>query len=173
MRGSYRTAGRLVRPRGVDDDPPFPIRKRRRLRGCPYSASGLYVVTLCIQGRRCLLGRPSIDGIAVTPAGRMVGATWEAIPHAFPSLLLDVYVVMPNHLHGILNFTDRDGGRPRPCLGDVIRWFVLAITWGILIGTYSSVYVAKNIVLMLGVKRDWSNDDKSGAAGTQFADVDA
>ncbi|MDP5305568.1 protein translocase subunit SecF [Paracoccus spongiarum] len=43
--------------------------------------------------------------------------------------------------------------------GDVIRGFVFAITFGILIGTYSSVYVAKNVVLWLGVKRDWSKKD--------------
>ncbi|OSP56278.1 protein translocase subunit SecF [Pseudoruegeria sp. SK021] len=55
--------------------------------------------------------------------------------------------------------------------GDVIRGFVFAITWGVVIGTYSSVFVAKNIVLYLGVKRDWSK--KSATAGTQFADIDA
>ncbi|MFD1794393.1 protein translocase subunit SecF [Paracoccus aurantiacus] len=43
--------------------------------------------------------------------------------------------------------------------GDVIRGFVFAITFGIVIGTYSSIYVAKNIVLWLGVKRDWSKPD--------------
>jgi len=58
--------------------------------------------------------------------------------------------------------------------GDVIRGFVFAITWGVIVGTYSSVYVAKNVVLMLGVKRDWSKpSDGSGGAGTQFANVDA
>ncbi|AUH33918.1 protein translocase subunit SecF [Paracoccus tegillarcae] len=51
--------------------------------------------------------------------------------------------------------------------GDVIRSFVFAITFGIVIGTYSSVYVAKNVVLWLGVKRDWSKPDPK-AAGTQF-----
>jgi preprotein translocase subunit SecF len=52
--------------------------------------------------------------------------------------------------------------------GDVIRGFVLAITWGIFVGTYSSVYVAKNIVLMLGVKRDWGKEADAAKAGTQF-----
>jgi len=52
--------------------------------------------------------------------------------------------------------------------GDVIRGFVFAMTWGVIVGTYSSVYVAKNVVLMLGVKRDWAKKD-DGAAGTQFA----
>lgn len=57
--------------------------------------------------------------------------------------------------------------------GDVIRGFVFAITWGVIVGTYSSVYVAKNVVLMLGVKRDWSKPSDGGGAGTQFASVDA
>ncbi|WP_265501089.1 protein translocase subunit SecF [Paracoccus beibuensis] len=43
--------------------------------------------------------------------------------------------------------------------GDVIRGFVFAITFGILIGTYSSIYVAKNVVLWLGVRRDWGKPD--------------
>jgi preprotein translocase subunit SecF len=55
--------------------------------------------------------------------------------------------------------------------GDVIRGFVFAITWGVIVGTYSSVYVAKNIVLMLGTKRDWSKPDAN--QGNQFADIDA
>ncbi|MCB2135036.1 MAG: protein translocase subunit SecF [Rhodobacteraceae bacterium] len=52
--------------------------------------------------------------------------------------------------------------------GDVIRGFVFAMTWGVIVGTYSSVYVAKNVVLYLGVKRDWGKKDDT-PAGTQFA----
>jgi preprotein translocase subunit SecF len=55
--------------------------------------------------------------------------------------------------------------------GDVIRGFVFAITWGVIVGTYSSVYVAKNVVLLLGTKRDWSKPDQT--AGTQFGKTDA
>ncbi|MWB78552.1 protein translocase subunit SecF [Pseudooceanicola sp. 216_PA32_1] len=55
--------------------------------------------------------------------------------------------------------------------GDVIRGFVFAITWGVVVGTYSSVYVAKNIVLWLGVKRDWTKPDAN--KGNQFANIDA
>ncbi len=54
--------------------------------------------------------------------------------------------------------------------GDVIRGFVFAIFWGVIVGTYSSVYVAKNVVLMLGIDRD---PKKPTDAGTQFADIDA
>ncbi|MBT9382277.1 protein translocase subunit SecF [Pseudooceanicola sp. CBS1P-1] len=56
--------------------------------------------------------------------------------------------------------------------GDVIRGFVFAITWGVVVGTYSSVYVAKNIVLWLGVKRDWTKKS-NGGKGNQFANIDA
>jgi preprotein translocase subunit SecF len=57
--------------------------------------------------------------------------------------------------------------------GDVIRGFVFAIFFGVIVGTYSSVYVAKNIVLMLGVKRDWSKaSGEVQAAGTQFKTSD-
>jgi preprotein translocase SecF subunit len=56
--------------------------------------------------------------------------------------------------------------------GDVIRGFVFAITWGIVVGTYSSIYIAKNIVLMLGVKRDWSKTAKKPVSG-QFGNIDA
>ncbi len=55
--------------------------------------------------------------------------------------------------------------------GDVIRGFTFAMIWGVVIGTYSSIFVASVILLRLGVKRDWDKTDN--AAGTQFADVDA
>lgn len=55
--------------------------------------------------------------------------------------------------------------------GDVIRGFVFAMTWGVIVGTYSSVFVATTILLFFGVKRDWSKPDAN--AGNQFGNVDA
>jgi preprotein translocase subunit SecF len=55
--------------------------------------------------------------------------------------------------------------------GDVIRGFVFAMIWGVIVGTYSSVFVASAILNRLGVKRDWSKP--SAGAGTQFANIDA
>lgn len=52
--------------------------------------------------------------------------------------------------------------------GDVIRGFVFAMTLGVVIGTYSSVFVAKNLVLYIGTKRDWSKPSDEGPNGTQF-----
>lgn len=50
--------------------------------------------------------------------------------------------------------------------GDVIRGFVFAMIWGVVVGTYSSVFIATNVLLHLGVKRDWSKQDSK--SGTQF-----
>ncbi|MFK7754898.1 MAG: protein translocase subunit SecF [Sedimentitalea sp.] len=55
--------------------------------------------------------------------------------------------------------------------GDVIRGFVFAMIWGVIVGTYSSVFVASAILLYLGVKRDWSKP--TGNAGNQYANIDA
>lgn len=55
--------------------------------------------------------------------------------------------------------------------GDVIRGFVFAMIWGVIVGTYSSVFVASAILLYLGVKRDWSKPDNT--TGNQFSNVDA
>ena len=54
--------------------------------------------------------------------------------------------------------------------GDVIRGFIFAMIWGVIVGTYSSVFVASALLLRLGVKRDWSKPDAN--TGNQFANVD-
>ena len=55
--------------------------------------------------------------------------------------------------------------------GDVIRGFVFAMIWGVIVGTYSSIFVASAILLYFGVKRDWSKPDAN--AGNQYANIDA
>jgi preprotein translocase subunit SecF len=55
--------------------------------------------------------------------------------------------------------------------GDVIRGFVFAMIWGVIVGTYSSIFVASAVLLYTGVKRDWSKPDNT--AGNQFANIDA
>lgn len=55
--------------------------------------------------------------------------------------------------------------------GDVIRGFVFAMIWGVIVGTYSSVFVASTVLLKLGVKRDWSKS--ANTAGNQYSNIDA
>jgi putative transposase len=82
-----------------------PRRKVLRIANCDYSRTGPYFVTICTGGRRCTLG--SIDssgGIHLTAAGRIVQQEWRALTSRFPGLLLDEFVIMPNHLHAVLAF---------------------------------------------------------------------
>jgi preprotein translocase subunit SecF len=55
--------------------------------------------------------------------------------------------------------------------GDVIRGFVFAMIWGVIVGTYSSIFVATAILLYFGVKRDWSKQEPD--QGNQYANIDA
>lgn len=55
--------------------------------------------------------------------------------------------------------------------GDVIRGFVFAMIWGVIVGTYSSIFVASAILLYFGVKRDWTKQDPN--TGNQYANIDA
>ena len=55
--------------------------------------------------------------------------------------------------------------------GDVIKGFVFAMIWGVIVGTYSSIFIAGTALLYLGVKRDWSKP--SANKGNQFGDIDA
>ncbi len=83
-------------------DPERHHRRSIRLKGYDYSTPGLYVATICIQHRRPLLGA-IIDGeMHPTPAAGMVRTVWNEIPWAYPSVEIDAFVVMPNHIHGIV-----------------------------------------------------------------------
>ncbi|ADR37677.1 hypothetical protein Ocepr_2229 [Oceanithermus profundus DSM 14977] len=79
-----------------------PRRRRTRLAGYDYRSPGAYFVTLVTQGRACLFGEVD-EGVMVTnAAGRMVEEWWLSLPGKFAGALLDAFVVMPNHFHGLL-----------------------------------------------------------------------
>jgi REP element-mobilizing transposase RayT len=77
-----------------------------RLKGYDYSQAGAYFVTICTQGRACLFGEVVYGEMRLNDAGRMVVAEWERLPALFPNVVLDAFVVMPNHIHGIVILTD-------------------------------------------------------------------
>ena len=73
-----------------------------RLRNYDYSQPGSYFVTICVQHRKCLFGT-IIDGkMRLNEIGRIVVECWNHISQHIPSVELDEYVVMPNHMHGII-----------------------------------------------------------------------
>lgn len=59
-------------------------------------------MTVCIQHRECLLGKIASGQMRLTAAGEMIRKTWQEIPAYYAGIALDAYVVMPNHLHGVV-----------------------------------------------------------------------
>jgi putative transposase len=77
-------------------------RRSVRLRQYDYAQAGAYFVTICVQGRECLLGEVVSAAVVLSPFGRMADNWWNDLPRRFPDLDLDGWVVMPNHMHGIV-----------------------------------------------------------------------
>jgi REP element-mobilizing transposase RayT len=107
-----------------------------RLRGYDYSLPGAYFVTICAYQRKCVLADIPGGLLRLTETGRIAQECWAEIPAHFPHVYLDVYVIMPNHIHGILGITDRPSKRPLPgvpavapgSLAAVVRAFKSATT---------------------------------------------
>ena len=80
------------------------INQRRsiRLKGYDYSQAGLYFVTICTHQRQCLFNETGKDPARQNPAWLMIKSNWAELPARFSFIELDDFVVMPNHLHGLL-----------------------------------------------------------------------
>ncbi|MDN5271898.1 hypothetical protein QTO31_07930 [Chloroflexus sp. MS-CIW-1] len=87
-------------------DPNRHHRRSIRLKGYDYSQAGAYFITICTQDRACLFGKVVNGEMRLNDAGRMVLAEWNMLPERFPHVVLDAFVVMPNHVHGIVVITN-------------------------------------------------------------------
>jgi len=86
-------------------------RRSVRLPGYDYSSIGGYFVTICVDDHSRNLGRFVNGKIFLSPTGRMAQEFWVKIPHHFPHVGLDQFIIMPNHVHGIITFVDEPPGR--------------------------------------------------------------
>jgi putative transposase len=80
------------------------FRPSTRLRGFDYLACYAYFVTVCLTDRLCVFGSISNDQVSFSRRGQIARDCWLDIPNHHPHVELDVFVVMPNHIHGILRF---------------------------------------------------------------------
>ncbi len=114
-----------------------------RIRGYDYRLPGAYFVTICAHRRKCMFGDVVRGEMQLNAAGCVVQAAWFDLPRQYPGVACDVFVVMPNHVHGVLVFaagetiaselalsrhiaeaTQPDRNlRIAPTLGDVVRGF--------------------------------------------------
>ncbi|ACF46473.1 conserved hypothetical protein [Prosthecochloris aestuarii DSM 271] len=91
-----------------DSNGKHPLRKRKHLRlsEYDYAQEGAYFVTVCTQDKKCLFGDVVDTAMVLNDAGEMVERCWQEIPVHFPHVALDCFVVMPNHVHGIVFIGD-------------------------------------------------------------------
>ena len=93
----------------MDYEPALSQRRSLRLQGYDYAKAGAYFVTVVTQDRLCLFGEIVDGGARLNQAGRLVADTWQWLETRYPSVLLDEYVVMPNHVHGLLVIAGEGG----------------------------------------------------------------
>ncbi|HEX9728709.1 MAG TPA: transposase [Gemmatimonadales bacterium] len=77
-------------------------RRSIRLSGYDYARPGAYFVTACTQNRTCLFGDVVAGEMRLNDVGQVATQCWLAIPDHFPNVTLDSFVIMPNHVHGII-----------------------------------------------------------------------
>jgi REP element-mobilizing transposase RayT len=123
-------------------DPEKHDRRSIRLPHYDYGQPGAYFITTCTQGRVCLFGDVVQGQTTLNAYGRIVAEEWHRTERIRDHVALDAFVVMPNHVHGIIGITHRSDRRrgeskfaptrgfksPSQTLGAIVRGFKGATT---------------------------------------------
>jgi putative transposase len=102
-------------------DPDKHHRRSIRMQGYDYAQAGAYFITICTHHRESLFGEVQNDMMNPNIYGKLVAQNWQRLSEFHSNLSLDAFVVMPNHLHGILIL--RDVGGPLKPIGEMIGRF--------------------------------------------------
>ena len=105
---------------------PFPQRKSPRLKDYDYSESGAYFITICTHQRQYLFGAIQSERMFLSSFGEFAVACWDVIPDHYADVELDGFVIMPNHVHGIIVFPGRSDFKT--ILGRVVNGYKGAVT---------------------------------------------
>lgn len=102
-------------------------RKKIRLANYDYSSVGAYFITLCTKNKEHNLSKIIVgDGFPVpknTNYGDMVNKYINEIKIKYPSVSIDKYVIMPNHIHMIIVISQSGTGNPSPTISTIMGWF--------------------------------------------------
>jgi putative transposase len=105
------TIQQIILVNNMDINPTLQSSKKRRsirLQGYDYTKSGAYFVSICSKNMDCIFGDISSGIMHLNQIGDMVNQCWHDIPKHFPHVELDSYVIMPNHIHGIIVIENHD-----------------------------------------------------------------
>jgi putative transposase len=91
----------------------FPRRRNIRLRSYDYSWHGAYFVTICTHDKQSLFGNIIDNKMSLNPCGEIADSSWKDIPRHYPEVNNEVFITMPNHVHGIIIIQDLRRVSPR------------------------------------------------------------
>ena len=100
-------------------NPQIHHRRSIRLNGYDYSQAGVYFITICCQDMICRFGNIINNEMELNEFGKTAHNEWLKLPQRFPNFELDVFQIMPNHIHGIMfltvgaGFTPAQTGQPQ------------------------------------------------------------
>jgi putative transposase len=98
-------------------NPQIHHRRSVRLKGYDYSQAGLYFITICCQDRKCRFGKIENGEMILNELGTIAYNEWIKLVERFTSFELDVFQIMPNHMHGIILLNDVAGADTLAQLG--------------------------------------------------------
>ena len=90
-----------------------------RLKNWDYSKAGYYYITICVKNRDCAFGQIKNSLMILSDIGMIADKYWREIPEHFPLARLDEYVIMPNHVHGIIIINNNVGDYRRDAINRV------------------------------------------------------
>jgi hypothetical protein len=96
-------------------------RRTIRLQDYDYSQAGAYFITICTKNRECLFGEIVDSEMCLNEWGEIVAVFWNEVPRHFRNVELDAFIVMPNHVHGVLIIIDN--GRGTACRAPTVERF--------------------------------------------------
>jgi REP element-mobilizing transposase RayT len=92
-------------------------RRSIRLKGYDYAQPGAYFVTLNTRDRECLFGEVRDGEMVLNDFGRLVENEWRRLEKRFEHVKVDAFVVMPDHVHGVLVVTEQKPKKNPPIVG--------------------------------------------------------
>ena len=91
----------------------YKLQKQYRLPYNDYSNEGLYFITICTKEQKHYFGEIISNRMQFSEIGKIAEIFWLQIPEKFENAKLDEWIIMPNHLHGILFIEDKNKNTPR------------------------------------------------------------
>ncbi|MEO9145446.1 MAG: transposase [Ginsengibacter sp.] len=148
-------------PDKIKYNPKIHHRRSIRLKGYDYSQAGAYFITICTNDRKCVFGEITNGEMMLNDYGKIANDEWEKLPQRFPNFELDVFQIMPNHMHGIVLLNESVGAGLAPAQNDngATARVAPTKTVGDIVGAYKSLVANECLKIF---KLNWETVNRAG-----------